>query len=820
MRQSTMAIVLAFALGILLVEYVPLKPAWVLMTAAALCLCNLACLRFHDRRLANVAAVLFLIGLGSARHCLSVVRPRDDMCALASEEGRLVRVRGLLSSPPEILAESSLRASSGMWSRFTLSVDSIRKGEDWVPASGRCQVRVTGQLLQVSYGDRVELVGSLSLPRGSRNPGESDYRKLLARQGISALLRPGHEYNVAVIGHGHGSPLLAFVHSQRRNLRRLISLHFGPRHSRMLRCLLLGERRAVPAAEHELFLRTGTVHLLAISGLHVGIIAGFIWLCARALGVRRSLTAWLVMAVVISYAFIVGPRPSVIRATLMTVVLCVGMLIGRRADFLDALGLSALVILLGAPQELFQAGFQLSFLAVLGIILFAGATSRWLAGVRPLAEPARVARKWYPLRSRVNSWAARGIAVALIAWVSTAPLSAYYFNVFTPLNVFLNILLVPIIWLVLVLGILFLLAANTWAGVASVISAPLHLLLDTFHIVMRAAARIPGVGIYLPTPSLVLVILAYLVLLGFALRHWLKISGRRLAVAALLLVNWFVFDSVIKTRLGRPRLTCLDVGQGLSMLAELPGGSNLLYDAGSMRGGDVAERVISRFLWGRGIQRIDLLVLSHSHWDHINAVPALLERFPVGQVAVAPGFRDTTQGEDLFNLLLRKEVPVSFLSQADRLKLGEATLSVLSPPPPEQPFPRLDFNNASLVVKLDTSGRRFLLSGDLDEPGIAYLLRQPLRADVVVVPHHGSHNDNNREFAQATAPRIALVSSDRWFRNQGTVEIYREANVELFRTCETGAVTITASPDGLQATTFVKVPTEAREARRSQQPPP
>lgn len=804
MRQPIMPMVLAFAFGILVAEQLPLKTTWVLAAAGALCLCYLACLVFSRRRLAHLAAVLFLMVLGSARHSLSVTLPQNHVRALASEERRLVCVRGVVCSSPEIFAQGLFPTSPSMWSRFTLSSDSIRKGPDWVPTSGRCQVSVSGQLLELNYGDRLELVGQLSLPVSKRNPGESNYRKLLSRRGIFVLLKPGGEGNIAVIGHNHGSRLLAFVYGQKRNLKRLINLHFRPHHSRMLRCLLLGERYAIPRKQRELFLRTGTVHLLAISGLHVGIIAGFIWLCARALAVRTSLAAWLVMTVVISYAFIVGPRPSVLRATLMTVILCLGIIIRRRADFLNTLALTALVILLLAPRELFQAGFQLSFVAVLGIILFARGTSKWLASIRPLAQPAKVARRWYPVRSRLNLWAGRGMAVALLAWLSTAPLSAYYFNIFTPFNVLLNILLVPIIWLVLVLGILFLLTAGLWAGIAFIITAPLKLLLDIFHVVVQAAARIPGVGIYLATPSLLVVILAYLVFLGFALRIWLKVSRRRLAMAALLLVNWFVFNSAVSSSSREARLTCLDVGQGLSLLLELPGRFNLLYDAGSMRGGAVGERVISRFLWSKGIERIDLLVLSHSHWDHMNAVPALLARFNVGQVAIASGFRETRLGKDLLNLFREHKIPVSLLSQNDRVKLGRAWLNVLSPPPPQQQFPKLDFNNASLVVKLETNGKRFLLCGDIDEPGIAYLLRQRLRTDVVVVPHHGSHNNNNLEFVEAALPEIALVSSNAWFRNRHTLETYCGANARLFQTSKSGAITIATSPSGLQASSFVK----------------
>ncbi len=804
MRHPIVPIFLAFGFGILLAEHWQIGTVPALVTAALLCLPFLISLLANRRCLTYAAALLCLASLGYARLGSAKSLPLDHLCHLTSEEPRVVRLRGMVSSSPEVTATDLVPWSSGLWSRFRFDVDSIRKDEVWVGASGKCQVSLPGQLLQLKYGDRVEIVGRLSLPRRSRNPGEFDYRKSLSQRGIRVLLRPGREENVAIIEDGPRPCLLAFMHTQRQHMKRLINLHFGPAASRMLRCIILGERYALTHEEQGHFLKTGTVHFLAISGLHVGIIAAFVWLCARVMRVRRSLSACLVMVVVVGYAFIVGPRPSVLRATLMTVLACMGIVIKRRVDFANTLALAALIILLVAPPELFRAGFQLSFVAVLAIILFAKDVARWMSSIWPLSQPRTAAGGFYRLRGRFNYWAGGGMSVALLAWLSTAPLSAYYFNIFTPFNVLLNILLIPIIWLVLVLGFLFLLAAGCSFWLASMLSLPIAGLLKLLHGVVQGAARIPGVGIYVMSPTPLMIVAAYLIFLGVTFRRRLKLPARRLVLCALLAANFLVLSKTFRPSVKGVRLTCVDVGQGLSALLELPQGYNILYDAGSMRGPRTGERVIAPFLWHQGVTRIDLLLISHAHWDHANAIPTLLERFNVGEVAVPPGFSEKVWGQKLLELFRRRRIPVSFLSEKDLLEVAGASMTVMNPPPHQQAFPRLDVNNASLVVKVEVAGRTFLLCGDIDEPGIAYQLQQAIATDLLLVPHHGSHNNNNLEFARATHPTVALVSADRWFTNQDTLKVYRHTGAQVYETTKSGAITVTPSPQGLRVTTFLR----------------
>ena len=252
-------------------------------------------------------------------------------------------------------------------------------------------------------------------------------------------------------------------------------------------------------------------------------------------------------------------------------------------------------------------------------------------------------------------------------------------------------------------------------------------------------------------------------------------------------------------------MTVLDVGLGGACVVELPGGGTILYDGGSNHGGDPGRYLIAPALWAAGRSRIDVVVLSHPHRDHVNGLPELLERFPVGLLIVPPGFEQARLGRTVLRLAAARHVPVQIVAAGDRVAgLGEGVeVRVLGPP--GRGAGGFSRNDASVVLMVEAPGGRLLLTGDIEAAGTAAMLESgaDLRCDVVLVPHHGSENALSPELAGATGAGLAVVSTPEGFPAPGTLAAYEEGGCEVLRTSEMGAVRVELREGGISRRAYL-----------------
>jgi len=585
-------------------------------------------------------------------------------------------------------------------------------------------------------------------------------------------------------------------------LRRQIAEHFSSRQAAVLAALLVGDRSRLTDRQETDLARSGTMHVLSVSGLHIALVAWMVWVALALTGVPWRTGNVIVILVAFTYAALTGFRAPAVRAAMMIGLYCFAEVIGRRRLILNSIAAAALGLLIVDPRLIFDAGFQLSFLAVLGLVLVRPLLERWWeeqprSAGRILRQryPTLLERLWWPVRHRAR----QGLFASASAWLAIMPIIARTFHLVTPVILIANVLLIPLCLPLLLFGFLFLLASAVHPILATPVIWLISLLLDLFDALVAIFADVPGGYFYVPGPSPFWIVVYYAVLLLFVLRRHVGLRFGPVLIVALLVANVYIYRGLLSPRGDELRITTLDVGYGCSLCLEFPNGQTVLCDAGARGWPRVGEKVVAPFLWQRGRERIDLLLLSHFHSDHINGVPALLDRFRIGKVVynrLPEGGRGAFLRERLLARLDLARVPYVGAAAGSRITGLPATMQVLNPTPEARLARSLSPNDNSLVVRIDWRGRVLLLTADVQEAGIAHLLAtaDDLKADFLYVPHQGREVANIAALASAVRPRTAVISIGDGQASPRTREAFRSAGARVRVTGEDGAVVVTLSP--------------------------
>jgi competence protein ComEC len=547
-----------------------------------------------------------------------------------------------------------------------------------------------------------------------------------------------------------------------------------------LETLLLGGRGRLAPETTRALQQTGLFHLFAISGAHVGLVALLLFWLLRALRVSRRTSQVILIAVLVFYAFLVEGRASVVRAVVMAVAYLLAKLFWKDAHPLQMIGLSALVILAANPFQLFDAGFQLTFAATIGIILIA---PRILAVIPRL--PLKIGETF---------------ALSAAALAGVFPLMASTFNRIIFSGLVLNLIGIPLVGAILAAGYLFLALSFLGGAIASAAAAGLGLLVKAFMASTGLLDGVPFLSYRVPTPAGITIASYFgfllLLLLPGRFKKIRRAAGFGFAAAFLVLIL-----HPFSPRSADLKMTVLDVGQGQAVLVEFPGRTTMLVDGGGfpVSSFDVGESVVSRFLWNKGRKRVDYLVLTHAHPDHYLGLGAIARNFAVGEFWEADTPAGDPRYEDLRRLLagVREErISAGFVR-----RIGDVSVEALHPP--EAGRAATADNDRSIVLRLTLGSVSFLLTGDIGAQAEAVVVGsgRDLRARVLVVPHHGSAASSSEAFLEAVAPETAIISSGRGnpygFPPAETLFRYGRAGIRLYRTDRNGAVEAATDGRGL-----------------------
>lgn len=815
----------AFALGITIGWRQEQSAASVwLIVASVITLSALAMRMARREGLAVLALLIAMTAFGAAwvRLRLDYVAA-DDLAALIGDESTLVRLEGVATRAPELRARTAgsmarfdYRPSA---TYFPMRVDHLLPsvGEP-VAARGAVLVRVDQTLPPFRAGDRVKVTGFLLRPAMPRNPGEFDFRQYAKSLGQAGILTVSGRDLVQVVPAERWAPLARLL-DWRDELRRragawlLADMPESDRAARdaLLTSLLLGERDAEIDRVYESFQRVGLAHILAISGFHLAVLAGFVMFIARLAGGSRNWHGWSVIAAVLLYLLLVEPRTPVLRAGVMTIAACLGTVFGRRLRVSGLVSLSAVILLMWRPDELFNPGFQLTYGVVLALLHLAPAVRvRWFG--RPNPEAATSGEM-------LGQWLKSAVAVTITAWLVATPIAAFHFGSVALAGIPMSIVAVPLSAVILALGFVKIVLSALLPSIALLLGVPLTICADVLLALVGAVDGLRWSTVSVPPPSSMWAFTAIAWVIWWSLgRRFERRSVTRVKHASgVAIILWLIWPLLpVSWPFGgddQLRIDMLAVGDG-SCYVLRSGGRTMVFDAGSSTDLNAGTRSIVPAMRAIGVRHVDQLCITHANLDHFSAAIEIAEEFDVGEVRLTPQFMAAAQGDPLSPMafmlarLTDRRVRVVETSAGATWPLGECEVRCVHPPAADS-FERI--NDSSMVLRIIAGEREALLCGDIQAAAMAMLMAQgaDLRADVMELPHHGSYHGAAVEFVRRVQPAIILQSTGwtRWQRDLWQADL---AGRDRLVTVRDGACCVRIGRDGsLKAERFLIAGVEA-----------
>jgi competence protein ComEC len=776
----------------------------------------------------------------------------DDIRNFVGSQRRLATICGFIITPPYINKNEQWQFAQFTYadpvSSFYVRVREVKTVDGWAEVSGTVRVQVNEPVLDLKAGDYIQAYCWLDRFKEVTNPGQFDIAKYLARRNIFVAASVETRDSIELL-RKPGSAIFTKVNTKLRQIAMQALLgDLSPENPSegLLQALLLGYRANIDVSTYEAFRKTGLVHIISLSGMHFAILIGSIWWFCRVVGLLKAARAAVCLAAVAVFLLVVPPAAPAVRAAIMSTAFCASFLFRRRPNAYNTLSLAAIVLLLIRPTQLFEVDWQLSFIAVLGILLFSGrienllhsAVSRFVIKVGKSRQINLAAKYLAPqLVARLSIIARtvkyfggqliRAFCVGIAAWLGSAGMLLFHFGTITPLASVWTVLVSPLVSAILTVGLLKILLSFLLPSLSDILGVIVTNLADLLIRTAKLFADIDVSDVLIGHVSVAPVILYYFLLL-FAPFVYFRPAFLKRAMSTVmisLLVCTLGIGQLQRKNRDSLVLTCLDVGHGQAILARLPGRANVLFDAGSMYKSDIGRRIVTPFLDFAGASKIDAIMISHNDVDHINGIPEIVEHCKVKSVYASKAFFIDAKtdpcgtAEFLSRFLYDKGLEIQDIKD---LNLGAiAGIKMLWPTEQVCLDESLGDNDKSAVSLIEFAGRRILLCSDIERFAQKELLRlnPNLKADVVVAPHHGLVKTLDPDFLEKLGADILICSCDR---NQYERMLQsaasqpasrRKKTPKTFYTPAHGAITITIDRDGtVRVTTFV----DAADTRNQQ----
>ena len=717
--------------------------------------------RQHQKTIILIA--ICLIALFGGAFCFQASLPPDDESYLRFyNDQETVEIKGMVKADPEVRDKAT---------HVRLSATEIRLDKGWQEVSGDALLFVP-RYPTYSYGDVLLVKGELETPP---QLDDFDYEGYLAHQGIySTMLYP----QIKILERGRGFKPLEQVYWLRNRLSQTLTEVLPEPQASLAQGIILGIRYNIPPSTRADFAHTGTAHLLAISGLHLSIIAGIllsigIWLFGR----RRYTYVWLALGTIWLYALITGMHPPVVRGAIMASLFLTAELVGRQRTAITSLALAAAIMVGINPQILWDASFQLSFLAMAGLIFLAP----------PLMALGRKAVTTAMGEQGVGVSLAHIItdsfSVTLAAIIAVWPVIAYYFGIISFVGPLATFLALPALPGIITLGALAGLIGLFALPIAQAIGWLAWLFLSYMLLVVNGFASLPLSSIEVASVDTTL-ILAYYPALGMAI--WLgsnrKISANLMTKATTWLKSGVSKSSSLVSRLPKKwvippllvvailvsvtaatmpddklRVSFLDVGQGDAILIQ-KGNQQVVVDGGPSPQAITLGLGDKMPFWDR---TIELMVLTHPHSDHITGLLEVLQRYKVEQVLYPDLDCQLPLYQEWLRVVEEKDIDCTLAQAGQQIDLGEGVvIKVLNPRTPPLTDTESDTDNNGVVLRLSMGRASFLLTADIRQEAEFELIEQraDLASTVLKVAHHGSDTSTTPEFLAVANPRLAVIS--------------------------------------------------------------
>ena len=858
------AATIAFSAGILLQTYCYKPAALYFFCAVALALCSLLALRFaprgHRATLAYCGAVLAFFPAGALFTAAHGSRPAPVPTVLDFAGGEEVTLTGYvarggsLRSGRDIHESLDIAVEQAQFDgnmaqavtgivRLNLYVPGSHSGFAWETEEDGSDDAVAPPVFD--YGQRLRLRAKLRPPVNFRNPGNMDYVGWLRGQGVAAL-GSAKSTSVDVLSGVGGSHMERIRWHLRRDVLEHMAALWRTPYAGLFQAMVLGERGLVGREQRLEFQRSGTFHLLVVSGMNVAIFAVFLLWLMRWLRLPREYGIVAAIVLTCGYAWLTELGAPILRSLLMIIAYQVAALLNRDRAPLNTVSLAGLALLVCNPEELFDPSFQLTFIAVLtiaglGVPLFRRTTTPLREALDDIDDKRRdltLRPKQAQLRldirgisesmglligERLARWLLPSLILTAIAVAELAMLSAlmqaaitlptvWYFHRVNAHALWANMAVLPLTGVLMPASMLAVALSyvGRWMAWPFALLARWALQGILLAVHWSGGAQVPELRVAMPALMAIVAFAAsYVLALLLARRH------RVLAATSLALLAasaWLVFAHPrrFEYKAHELEITAIDIGQGDSFLVVTPNGHTLLLDSGGLLGMshselDIGEDVVSPYLWERGISHLDIAAFSHSHSDHIGGMTAVLRNFHPRELWYAPNY-PSHEVQALFAAADRLHIRRVEWHKGEAFDFDGVHFDVLSPPTAWELKPRGQ-DDASMVLRLTYAGHSALLVGDIHKRIEEMLVadggvdRRSLHADLLKVAHHGSNTSSCEQFLDAVQPKYAVISAG--IRNSfhhprpEVIERLAEHRAKTYRTDLFGPVTFYVDAEGV-----------------------
>lgn len=802
--EAITLLAISFAIGISIGWYQPKPLVWSWLALAVIGVAFIGILFRRHSVWVRVLLCVVAISIGSAWVTLrqEFVSP-TSLAAWITNEPVLVNVKGIALTQPVIRSHSS--GSMGLFdynepvTHFSMRVDEIVNSNGVAkPVNSKLYVRVSATTEPFAVGDQIDATGWLRGFGEPMNPGEFDFKQYAKSLGQAGVLVVDSRELLKITGRKPNELIGRFLNwrdemRSRTNGWLLSSLPRTDRAQRdaLLTALLLGERGPDLYGLNRSFKRVGLAHLLAISGFHLGVLAGFVLLVARIGGRIHRWHGWLVIVVVLLYMLIVEVRMPVLRAGVMTIFGSFALVAGRRLRVRGLIALSGILLLVWRPDQLFTAGFQLSYAVVLGLIY-----------LQPILR-----QRWFGLSKHLEGsvsqmlgqWLMSAITVAMTAWLIATPIQIYHFGVISPLCVPMTIVALPLVCILLALGYIKIVLAIVLPSASLLVGVGLSLTSDILISIVQTIDTLPGVILHVPFVPAAWSIIAIVLVCWWVLRDKRPERIAQYCIAGVLSI-WLLWPMLPVRSTPALRIDMLSVGDG-SCYVVRSGGKTVVFDAGSNGDFTAGQRMIIPAMRHLNVRHVDAIIISHPNLDHYSAVLEIVDEFDVASVFVTPQFINHAENDPygpvayLLAELSNRLVLVSPISHDSKLTFGSSNWTWFNPISSES-YKRV--NDGSMVIKVQAAGKTLLLCGDIQRKAMEDLMRDSsdLAADILELPHHGSYHDIAEDFVKAVNPKVILQSTGwaRWGNDQWGSSF--AADSQRFVTARDGACWLEIAQDG------------------------
>lgn len=626
-------------------------------------------------------------------------------------------------------------------------------------------LNVTGNK-ELSIGETIYFNGELKLPKENTNPRLFNYRLNLKTEKIytSMSLR---EHSITEVDSDNIALRYRVKSKFTGMVENTFNQYLSEKNSSLLSSIFLGKSSYLSSEDIDLYREMGLAHLLAVSGLHIGIISGFISFVLSNLGVKKRINIVITLSTIWIYGYLIGFPPSILRSGIMFTILYYSQLIHEPYDSVNALSLAMFILLLLNPYYLFNLGFQLSFAATFSIIILA----------------PRINRRFYPYRNKL----VQSLVSILGVQIGLLPFQAYYFNNINPLSIVANLFIIPIISFALILGFLMIVFSKIHY-LNLIIGFFLENILNFEAMILSWISRISMKSFTVFSPEIISGIIFYImILIVFDFVDIKKLNKVLVKVTSWSLVFLILVNSYLFINNKSSEIHFIDVGQGDAILIRGKNADYLMDTGGSFFGDyNIAEGVTLPYLQKLGINRLNGLFITHFDADHSQGLTLLLENLKVDYVFSSY----LPEKGDILDYINSNDVEIIILKENDRLKLDAyLSLDIIWP----AAISNLNPNNNSLVSILKSSGGNVLLTGDIEREA-EYFIKDRIfdPIDIIKVPHHGSNTSSTEDFLQKIKAKEGIIQVGRNnLYNHPSDEVldrYKSLDTNIYRTDHMGLV--------------------------------